>query len=233
MVMDFAPGTPLLGGLSGPAALVRLPAMARDLPDRIARHMAALHKIPCDPSMDLADDSATLTQELGAHAAEIGRNDLASTADWLLDHKPDHARSVICHGDLHPFNILTDPSGDTVLDWSATRVTDPAYDVAFTRLLLSHPPLSAPRPLTPLIAAAGGALGKRFTGSYDAAAPVPIDNAQLEWFTNLHALRIATEVATWESQDELDNHDDHPFVMLAGRLTNRLADSTGILRQAR
>lgn len=227
MLMDHAPGQPLLANLSGPGAIIRLRRIARALPDQLARHAATLHCIDTTPLRDTLAATDLLTR-VGDQAAAINRADLASVANHLQHHRPAAGPTAICHGDLHPFNILTHHSGDTVLDWSATQLANPAYDIAFTQLLLKHPPLPAPRPLQPIIAAVGRALARRFTNTYNRLAPQLVDDNQLAWFTNLHALRITTEAATWHAQDEVDQHPGHPFLALAPTLTEQLQDRTGI-----
>ncbi|MGP0027049.1 MAG: phosphotransferase, partial [Streptosporangiaceae bacterium] len=69
MVMDRAPGAPLLSGLSLTGALGRGPALFGEIPR-------------------------------------------------LIDHPARPAPDVICHGDLHPFNLLRDGARVTLLDWS-------------------------------------------------------------------------------------------------------------------
>ena len=48
-LMDLAPGKPLLAGLSGISALTRLPQLARQLPDQLARIAAQLHALDPGP----------------------------------------------------------------------------------------------------------------------------------------------------------------------------------------
>ena len=80
-----------------------------------------------------------------ATSHRIDRPDLTTAAERPpAGTDPPSDASVICHGDLHPFNILTHPDGDTVLDWSATRIAHPAYDIAFTHLLLATLPCTPP-----------------------------------------------------------------------------------------
>ncbi len=215
MLMDFAPGKPLLDGLSGLGALASVPRMARVLPDQLARHAAALHALDAAAILADRDGRGALLEQLTEQVRDLGRSDLEAIAEWLKLHRPPGGRSVICHGDLHPLNILTGPGGDTILDWGATRVTDPAYDIAYTRILLRYPPVTAPRPLKPVIKAAGRALAKRFVRSYNRMAAAPVNPAQLNWFTNLQTLRILTEVAVWEANDEIGDHPGHPFLDLA------------------
>jgi aminoglycoside phosphotransferase (APT) family kinase protein len=121
MVMDLAPGRPLLADLSGVRAVVGLPRLARALPDRLTYHAAALHRV--DPTAVRLDRGVDETlARLADQTSAIDRPDLASIAEWLHQHKPVAGRVAVCHGDLHPFNILTDPSGDTVPDWSSAHL---------------------------------------------------------------------------------------------------------------
>jgi len=72
-------------------------------------------------------------------AMRCGRLDLVAAAGWLQEHQPPSAPEVICHGDLHPFNLLVAAGGAvTVLDWSAGLLAPAAYDVAFTGLVLGR-----------------------------------------------------------------------------------------------
>lgn len=231
MLMDLAAGRTLLAGLSGPAALARLPRMARSLPDRLARHTAALHAV--DPGslaarLGSADEPAGMVAQQSSRAAALGRTDLAGVAEWLHRHQLPEQRTVVCHGDLHPLNILSAPAGDTVLDWSSSRITDPAYDIAFTHLMLSHPPLVAPPALRPVIGAGGRFLARRFVRTYDTISSEPVDRDELVWFTSLHVLRMVTDVATWQAGGDLDQHPGHPFLMLHQPFIELLADTTGI-----
>jgi aminoglycoside phosphotransferase (APT) family kinase protein len=45
-------------------------------------------------------------------------------------------RSVLCHGDLHPKNVILSPTGPVAVDWFDASRGDPAGDVARTSLLL-------------------------------------------------------------------------------------------------
>jgi len=112
MVMDRAAGRSALSGLDGltPAAVPRL---LRQIPELLAGSMARLHAL--DPDLvrgeleqvrEVPVTVPGLLSALERSAAEFGRPDLAGAARWLADHPPRLAPDVICHGDLHPFNLL-------------------------------------------------------------------------------------------------------------------------------
>ena len=159
MVMDRATGRPALKGLDGgvtPAAVARL---LRQVPDLLAGSMARLHAL--DPDLvrgeleqvrEVPVSLAGQLTRLGRFAAEFGRPDLVDAARWLADHRPAPSPDVICHGDLHPFNLLADGDRVTVLDWSTALLAPRAHDVGFTSLLLSEPPLRVPGWQRPLVA---------------------------------------------------------------------------------
>src|SRR5688500_1108020 len=135
MVMDRAAGGPLLAGLGGLGALVALPRLTRRLPDAIGATMARLHRL--DPEPGRTRLTTVGAGGLGiasvvsgrADGAELcGRADLVAVARWLQEHAPPPATEVVCHGDLHPFNLLVDADGTvTVLDWSASLLAPATY----------------------------------------------------------------------------------------------------------
>jgi aminoglycoside phosphotransferase (APT) family kinase protein len=124
---------------------------------------------------------------------------------------------VICHGDLHPFNLLVEESGDVVVvDWTAAVRAEPAYDVAFTAMLLAHPPLDAPGPLQPIIRWVGWRLARRFVTRYRALA-VRDDLGALDWYRALHGTRILLEAASLDARDgpSAGRHPFHALVPVA------------------
>lgn len=127
MVMDRAAGGPALSGLDGGLTPAAVPRLLRRIPELLATSMARLHAL--DPELvrseleQIRDVPVTvpgLTSMLARHAVEFDRPDLVDAARWLADHPPERAPDVICHGDLHPFNLLADGDRVTVLDWSTT-----------------------------------------------------------------------------------------------------------------
>jgi aminoglycoside phosphotransferase (APT) family kinase protein len=231
-VMQHASGQPLLAGLSGMRALTKLPHLARQLPDQLARVMAQLHAL----------DPAAFQQELneirGAHdgidgllehyaitAERIGNTPITRAVERLVATRPPTERPVICHGDLHPFNVLEHNGELTVLDWTASQIAEPAYDVAFTALLLSNPPLTAPRAVMPIIQTAARALSKRFIRLYNTASRIAIDDSQLQWHTALQSIRVLIDVAQWRAASTIHHHAGHPWLTMEATLHRELATS--------
>jgi aminoglycoside phosphotransferase (APT) family kinase protein len=133
---------------------------------------------------------------------------------------------VLCHGDLHPINILDDGGGPTVIDWTSAIVAPAAYDVAFTRLLLRHPPLVVPPALRIALAAGSLVLARRFVRRYRAARPAA-DLRSLDWYTALHAARILVDVTSWWRLDD-PRSAHHPYNLAAPAAARLLARTTGI-----
>jgi aminoglycoside phosphotransferase (APT) family kinase protein len=237
MVMDLADGAPMLDGLGGAGAIASLRTLARRLPSALGEAMAALHRLDVapvrarlarpdgsGPAVELGDYLA----RLDAGAASLDRQDLAAAARWLEANPPPSEAEVICHGDLHPFNLLVDAQGTvTVLDWSAALLAPAAYDVAFTSLLLSEPPLTVPRPLAPLIRSAGRFLARRFRHAYASAVNGDVDPVSLRWHEGVVCLRALVEVAHWAAAGELDAHRGHPWLISGPAFAGRLHQLTG------
>ncbi len=234
LVMARAAGAPPLAGLDGIAALRRLPSAARALPALLGSVMAELHRLDPQPFLDApraqraAIDIPGALDHLTVSAARLERADLTQAAAWLAGHRPATAAPVVCHGDLHPFNLLvSDNDHWTLLDWTAAVIAEPAYDLAFTTLLLRHPPLAAPGPLQPVIGAAGRYAARRFQASYQASGQALPSQTRLEWHTALHALRILIEVEGWRHEAVPGQHADHPWLAIGPPAAEALQRATG------
>jgi aminoglycoside phosphotransferase (APT) family kinase protein len=232
--MDLAPGDPLLAGLDGATALRHLPRILARLPAQLADTMAAVHHIDPAPVMRrvraVAPTVALTVDELWPHlraGAELTeRRDLVDALDALARQAPPQGDGVLCHGDLHPFNLLRDGDRISVLDWTAALVAPPAYDVALTRLLLRYPPLAAPGALRPIIGAGARALARRFARRYRHANPTA-DLTDLDWYTGLHATRVLIDLATWHNTGDA-RATDHPWTLIAPGAVTELTRITGI-----
>jgi aminoglycoside phosphotransferase (APT) family kinase protein len=217
-VMDFATGQPLLTGLSAATAITHVPALFRRLPDLLADAAAALHHCPVD---GLQDELAGQTRRpdvhdflarLAAHADAIGRHDLARAAEHLAD--TAHGSRAICHGDLHPFNLLVDGDRWTLIDWSTAVLADHHYDLAFTTLMLANPPLGGPAPVRAAARAIGSRLARRFLRSYEQRTGRSVERSRLTWGRRAHSLRALVEIAGWEADDTIGAHRGHPWLTM-------------------
>ena len=168
----------------------------------------------------------TFLEHFEAGADVLGRSDLVAAVRSLAEHRPREGATVICHGDLHPFNLLVDDDGEvTVIDWTAAIRAEPAYDVAFTSLLLANPPLDAPGPLGAIIHWVGGRLSRRFVNRYRTIAPEH-DLGNLDWYRALHGARFLIEAASLEAKHG-PGGGGHPFGALIPAATKALTAVTG------
>jgi aminoglycoside phosphotransferase (APT) family kinase protein len=236
MVMDRAAGAPLLPGLAGASALTAGLRQAAHIPEALASAMAALHAL--DPQRvreqlgPLGDVPVTLPgmlHTLRDVAALCQRDDLASAARWLIDHPRPPTPEVICHGDLHPFNVLAAGAQLTVLDWSACLLAPRSYDVAFTASMLSEPPILLPGPLRILVRRAGWLLAGRFIRRYEAHAAVSVDREDVRWHRAVVSLRALTEVAGWVHDGVIGSRAGHPWLTSGPGLAAHLTSVTGVM----
>ncbi|MEV0160865.1 phosphotransferase family protein [Nonomuraea fuscirosea] len=162
-----------------------------------------------------------------AAAAEASRDPaLVAAAAALTASLPEQSGGVICHGDLHPLNLIESGERLVVLDWTGAVLAPPGYDLAATWLLLRHPTLVMPAALRPAIAAAARYVARSFLRCYRAANP-GAELGSFGWYARLHALRILSELAIWRRGHDPRAHS-HPWRLLAPAATCLLARATGI-----
>jgi len=222
MVMEVAAGSPMMTGLNGLVALMGLPRVAWTMPTLLAEVSSALHAVPVEPvraALDAAGNEAAvdLDQVLGwldRGAADAQRDDLVRALAALRAGRPVLGPPVICHGDLHPLNVMIDGLDWSLIDWTACALTDPAYDVAFTTLLLRHPPLAVPAPLAPALSVVGKGLASMFLRSYNRRANVAVTGERLRWFEALHACRMLLELHWLREADPSGVPEHHPWLSI-------------------
>ena len=231
-VMDFVAGASPLEDLNGLAALRRAPALLRRLPHQLAEPMAALHALDPDPVSaavaDVAPRVAWNTEQLLQHfevgAVALERPDLVAAVHALRACQPEAGRTVICHGDLHPFNLLVHHGDVTVIDWTAAIKAEPVYDLAFTALLLANPPLESSRPIAAFTYRVGAHLANKFIARYLAIASGNVDS--IEWYRALHGARILIEAESLLARDN-GEATRHPFGALLPAATHALRAVVG------
>ena len=239
MVMDRAAGQSAVSGLDG-VTLAAVRRLLFHLPDLLAGSMARLHAL--DPDLvrgeleQVREVPVTVAGQismLANYAAEFERPDLVGAARWLTDHPPAPAPDVICHGDLHPFNLLADGDRVTVLDWSTALLAPRAYDVAFTSLLLSEPPLRVPGWERPAIRVIGRITARRFVHGYQRQAGATVTASELRWHQAVVCLRALVEVASWVHQGEAGARAGHPWLISGPAFARRVTTLTGSPVRAR
>jgi len=235
MIMDRAPGRPLLSGLSAVGALGRGRALIGEIPTLLASTMARLHALDPQPVRDQLDATgativsvSSLLAVLRERATGFGRPDLAQAAQWLIDHPAPAAPDVICHGDLHPFNLLLDGSRVTLLDWSTAVLAPRSYDVAWTSMVLSEAALEVPHWLRPALRWLGRRIAGRFRRGYQRSCGVVIDQAELAWHQAVLCLRALVEMSGWTHAGEEAAHSDHPWLASGPGFGDRLTALTGV-----
>jgi len=234
MVMDRAAGAPVLSGLAGAGAIASALTAMREIPRLLAATMARLHALDPAPVRDQLGSSCEvpvtlpgLLVALREMASDYGRPDLSAAAQWLIDNPVPPAPEVICHGDLHPFNLLVDGADLCLLDWTAAFLAPRTYDVAFTSLVLAEPPLAVPGALRPVLRQLGARLARRFVARYEHAAGVRVDRGELRWHQSVGCLRALVESAGWAQQELAEAHAGHPWLVSGPAFARRLTAVTG------
>jgi len=236
MVMDRVPGGPPVPAMKGPSGLPAIGRAALRLPDLMARTSAQLHALDPAPlrsrlaALDTLVDIGDLVSLLADRAAEADRPDLERGARHMLRIRPPSEREAICHGDLHPFNVLVDGDRVSVIDWSLGLVADPAFDLAFTSMTMAMAPIDIPRGLRGTVRAGARRSARQFLRRYRVHArdaDASLEDNVLQWYTAAQCLRALVEVAEWIALDEIDDKAGHPWLVMAPRMAVLLTELVG------
>ncbi|WP_068498435.1 aminoglycoside phosphotransferase family protein [Paenibacillus kribbensis] len=97
----------------------------------------------------------------------------------------------VCHGDLHPDNILMTKHQSVAIDWSNANMGDPMCDVAKTSLMLLSPynPLGTPRMLEPLLRVFKKILHRAYLNEYCRSSNISADSMN-SWILPVAAARL-------------------------------------------
>jgi len=132
-IMDWLPGRPLAVAPPG------------SVPGLLGKNHAELHNIDPAPLIETLeekgiDDGYRLESRFDWMRGKVQELPwLRQAIDWLLEHRPPEPKRLsVCHGDFHPFNIMYAQGKITgVLDWGGFSITDPAYDIGNTLVLIT------------------------------------------------------------------------------------------------
>jgi aminoglycoside phosphotransferase (APT) family kinase protein len=231
-VMDLAPGQPPFSGFGLASMLTKAPRLLRQLPATLAEVSLRLHAIdPLPVQAELAAlhlphalSTTELATALGRSAQEQGAAELARAADRLLATAPPTTLLVVGHGDLHPLNLLLGDGPPVLIDWSNALIAHPAFDLAYTELILANPPISLPRPFGAALRSRVQRMAQRFLEQYARGSPHPADELGgevLAWHRRLHVLRILVELDGWRQTDP-EKAAGHPWTTIEPALRPEL-----------
>jgi aminoglycoside phosphotransferase (APT) family kinase protein len=195
-VMDYVSGAPMLGGISIGVLLRQGPRLLRRLSHTTADVQVQLHQVDPAPILaELGDVSVRVERwfDVLEDAIDAGATGFEAARRWLVDNRPpERGPLVICHGDLHPGNLLVDDHGRVlaVLDWTVATLAEPVFELGFTSMALSLAPIDAPPWVQRLVRRFGRGIARRYVRAYTDRSPV--DLTTLPYY---EALRCAMEVS--------------------------------------
>jgi len=151
-----------------------------------------------------------------AHLVRGGSSgELAGALDWLANRQPSGGGRVLCHGDIHPDNVMVTADGTwTLLDWTNARLAHPELDVAWSSELLELRPLRTPRGTGALAGILLREIARRARAAY--RGPFPLDRARLDWYRALYRVQLLARV------EAAALPATHPYWRVAPRARTRL-----------
>jgi aminoglycoside phosphotransferase (APT) family kinase protein len=180
VILERVPGVTMLARLLSPAMfrvapiLARLHARLHTLePEAVAKSLRAAGAplqsgFAAGAPVEKVIEDAQLAGLREAHA-------------WLKNEPAAVHPPVVCHGDLHPLNIMMEGSTVTgVLDWANMRIGDPMSDVGATVALMTQGPIELPAPLQGIANVARRRIVSRYLETY--AEERPLDMGVVRYF---------------------------------------------------
>jgi aminoglycoside phosphotransferase (APT) family kinase protein len=171
-------------------ALTSQPWRLLQLARQLAELQAGLHRCPAPPGLD----SLHHALERDIRRAQGLDETQQTAAIALLNSLP--AGDRLCHGDLHPDNVVMSPRGPVIIDWANAAAGPPVADIARTGYLLRSSTL--PSFIHPfhrlLITLFRAAFYRHYLWHYRALQP--LDRRQLAaWAVPVAAARMSEGIA--------------------------------------
>ncbi len=235
MVMERADGVALLEGLDIGRALLGLPKILRRVARQLSIASVQLHDLDPQPIIQSLSAAGVDIASLGVEArldeiraaASVPFAGFAELVAWLESRRPSLAPAVVCHGDIHPFNMLmTADESFTLLDWTNANLCRREFDVGFTAALLHTAPVEVPRIAERPVAAIMAMLARRFIDTYRRMAPINLD--VVEWFETLQYGRCLAAVAMAPLVGDGIVGDTHPFRISAPAMIRQVRTITDV-----
>jgi thiamine kinase len=164
--------------------LGRRPWMVDAFARRLGALQAELHAAPAP--QELPSLRHRVAERIGSGDVDPA---LVERALAALEGLPDG--EALCHGDLHPGNVLMTADGPRIIDWTNASRGDPMADVAYTSLLfeIARPHPSAPFLVRRLDGLARDRMRQRHLTAYAERAPVDRERAA-RWRPLLAVVRL-------------------------------------------
>ena len=106
--------------------------------------------------------------------------------------------SSLCHGDLHPGNVILGPTRVVIIDWGNAQAGNPIADVARSLYLMRDTPMHEPRIMRPIVAAIRARFAAEYLARYRQLRP--LDAVELQaWRFPILVARLAENI-----EDERD-----------------------------
>lgn len=208
------------------------------LPMLLAETLARLHALDAQPFAQALAGAGWPLQTIGLDAALAGlaertaplaTDGYAAGLAWLNSHRPAPGPRAVCHGDLHPLNLLiADGRVSSLLDWSHALLADPEYDIAYAAQLLAWWPLTGSRLQRGLLKhLLGRPAAWQFIRTYQGLRPFDAD--RYLWHEALHAFRLLVRVARARAGITLPALSPrHPWELVAADARSAFETRTGI-----
>lgn len=233
MIMRHARGTPPLSSLKLGPSLRRLPTTLRRLPSLLAAAAADLHRLDAaglraaldSADVPLVDPADRFLDMIAATDIVAGpESGFGSLETWLRTRRPASGNSI-CHGDLHPLNLLVDGDQVTVLDWTTAAIGSPAFDVGMTAGLLRCAPIGVPAVLRRPVGRLTNWLAESFISRYRARNAV--DVTAVTWWEMTQYGRCLAAVVDGRLNPGAIVGPHHPFEVSAMAMIAQVRRATG------